>query len=169
MLPTLRKTFRPVRQKNLAAKIKFGNLKKFDFLKLDVCMLKFGRLKTVEERKITGSYGRRRAVNPVLINVWELETSEGFPTTAHLSNRSLWFTVVESRVLQEWYRGTVNRKAAFLYTLNLSVLPTLGKTFRPVWRKNLAAETKIRPNNKFDFLKVLGSWKTLLELGTMNQ
>jgi hypothetical protein len=68
-----------------------------------VCMFKFGRLKTVEERKITGSYGRRRAVNPVLINVWELETSEGFPTTAHLSNRSLWFTVVESRVSQEVY------------------------------------------------------------------
>ena len=57
-----------------------------------VCMVKFGRLKTVEERKITGSYGRRRAVNPVLINVWELETSEGFPTTAHLSNISVWFT-----------------------------------------------------------------------------
>jgi hypothetical protein len=35
-------------------------------------MFKFGRLKTVEERKITGSYGKRRAVNPVLINVWEL-------------------------------------------------------------------------------------------------
>jgi hypothetical protein len=57
-------------------------------------MFKLGRQKTVEERKITGSYGRRRAVNPVLINVWELETSEGFPTTAHLSNRSLWFTLV---------------------------------------------------------------------------
>ncbi len=57
-------------------------------------MFKFGRLKTVKDRKITGSYGRRRAVNPVLINVWELETSEGFPTTEHLSNRSLWFTLV---------------------------------------------------------------------------
>jgi hypothetical protein len=59
-------------------------------------MFKFGRLKTVEERKITGSYGRRRAVNPVLINVWELETSEGFPTTTHLSNRSVWFTLALS-------------------------------------------------------------------------
>jgi hypothetical protein len=66
-------------------------------MKLVICtMFKFGRLKTVEERKITGSYGRRRAVNPVLINVWELETSEGFPTTAHLSNRSVWFTLALS-------------------------------------------------------------------------
>jgi hypothetical protein len=78
----------------LAAEKKFGPLNKFIFLKLDICMFKFGRLKTVEERKITGSYGRRRAVNPVPINVWELETSEGFPTTAHLSNRSVWFTLV---------------------------------------------------------------------------
>ncbi len=103
LLPTLGKTFRPVQQKNSAAEKKIRSPNKFDFLKLDICMFKFGSLKTVEERKITGTYGRRRAVNPVLINFWELETSEGFPTTAHLSNRSLWFTVVESRVLQEWY------------------------------------------------------------------
>ena len=79
VLPTLGKTSWPVRQKNSAAENKFWSPNKFDFLKLDICMFKFGRLKTVEERKITGSYGRRRAVNPVLINVWELETSEGFP------------------------------------------------------------------------------------------
>jgi hypothetical protein len=107
-------------------------------------MFKIGRLKTVKERKITGSYGRRRAVNPVLINVWELETSEGFPTTAHLSNRSLWFT---SSLEESFARSVLygKQRTEELY---------------------LAAETKIRPNNKFDFLKVqyLGLWKTILKL-----
>ncbi len=40
-----------------------------------------------------------------------------------------------------------------------SVLPILGKTFRPVQRKNSAAEKKIRPPNKFDCLKAFGADK----------
>jgi hypothetical protein len=37
------------------------------------------------------------------------------------------------------------------------VLLTLGKTFRPVRRKNSAAEKKIRPPTKFDFFEgILG-------------
>jgi hypothetical protein len=78
-------------------------------------LFKFGRLRTVEERKITGSYGRRRAVNPVLINVWELELSEGFPTTAHLSNRSVWFTLALS------YSSKIN---GFLYLQRVSLTLT---------------------------------------------
>jgi hypothetical protein len=35
--------------------------------------------------------------------------------------------------------------------IKASVLPTLGKTFQSVRRKNLATEKKIQPPTKFDF------------------
>ncbi len=41
------------------------------------------------------------------------------------------------------------------------VLPTLGKTFRPVRRKNSAAKKKNLPPTKFDFLKAFGLMKIL--------
>ncbi len=41
------------------------------------------------------------------------------------------------------------------------MLPTLGKTFRPVRRKNSAAEKIIRSPTKFDFLMAFGRIKIL--------